>query len=592
MKNKLINSINNHFNYKAALFDLDGVIVDTVKYHYMAWKKIAAELGFEFTEAHNERLKGISRMQSLERLLEVGNISLGKAAKAALCEKKNKLYISYIVEINEKEILPGAKDCLLKMRAKGIKVALGSASKNADIILKNLRITKLFDTVVDGNIVEKAKPDPEVFLTGAKILGVNPGECIVFEDSEAGIIAAKAAGMYAVGIGSETVLKDADMVVQGLGNFDAWFLFNIMNGRERTKLAMENKIPDRVPVMCQLSFGHILLNTAIRPSDFVYNPQYFAEGLWETMKQYKFDGVMINQYFNISEDDRNSLRIEKRQDGDMCYFPNGDVVLCPNDDPPRYYHQQKFPEIEDVNLSEIRVDVEIPDWKTEAHRIIIKKAEGKYSVHGEVISPMDSIIEVLGVQNSLMGLVTEPGKVKELMEMNIQKILAYAKAQIEVGVDAMKISSPYVGSGFISKEHYMEFVLPFEKMLVSLIHAFKPDIPIYTHTCGKINDRLELMAETGIDGLECLDPKPIGDCDLSDAKARIGNKLFIKGNMDSVNVLLKATPESIERYVKKQIKDGANNGGYILSTACSVAPWVSPEIMKMLVPLAEKYGQY
>ncbi len=201
---------------KGAIFDLDGVIVDTAKYHYLAWKRLAEELGFEFTEEHNERLKGVSRMRSLEILLEVGGLTFSADEKARLAEKKNNWYVEYISRMDESELLEGARQYLEGQKEKGIKIALGSASKNAPRILDNLKITELFDVVIDGNKVSKAKPDPEVFLLGAKELGLAPSDCVVFEDAEAGIEAAKRAGMKTVGIGNRKILREADMVVRGL----------------------------------------------------------------------------------------------------------------------------------------------------------------------------------------------------------------------------------------------------------------------------------------------------------------------------------------------------------------------------------------
>lgn len=200
---------------KGCIFDLDGVIVDTAKYHYKAWKRIADELGFEFTEQHNERLKGVSRMRSLDILLEVGNINVDEETKLKLAEKKNNWYVEYISKMDKSEILPGVEDCIKSLKQKNIKTAIGSASKNTMLILKNLDIAHYFDAIIDGNKVTKAKPDPEVFLLGAKELGLNPENCVVFEDAEAGIQAAKAAGMMAVGIGSPSILKEADLVVSG-----------------------------------------------------------------------------------------------------------------------------------------------------------------------------------------------------------------------------------------------------------------------------------------------------------------------------------------------------------------------------------------
>jgi beta-phosphoglucomutase len=205
--------------YTAALFDLDGVIVDTAKYHYLAWRRLANELGFDFSQAQNERLKGVSRMRSLEILLEIGGLNFDEATRQSLAAKKNAWYVEYIKKMDESELLPGAREFIVRLRTRGVRIALGTASKNAPLILRNLKIENLFDAVIDGNKMSKAKPDPEVFLLGARELGVRPDQCVVFEDAEAGLQAAKAAGMYAVGIGRADVLKSADVVVAGLHAF-------------------------------------------------------------------------------------------------------------------------------------------------------------------------------------------------------------------------------------------------------------------------------------------------------------------------------------------------------------------------------------
>ncbi len=201
---------------RAAIFDLDGVIVDTAKYHYLAWKRLAQELGFDFTETDNERLKGVSRVRSLEILLEIGGLSFNDEAKAQMAAKKNSWYVEYITQMDASEILPGAAEYLRLVRGRGVKTALGSASKNAPLILERLGIAPLFDAVIDGNSVSKAKPDPEVFLRGAEALGIPPASCVVFEDAEAGVEAALRAGMGVVGIGKPAVLKAADVVIGGL----------------------------------------------------------------------------------------------------------------------------------------------------------------------------------------------------------------------------------------------------------------------------------------------------------------------------------------------------------------------------------------
>ncbi|WP_059050475.1 beta-phosphoglucomutase [Paenibacillus senegalimassiliensis] len=201
---------------QACLFDLDGVLVDTAKYHFLAWKRLAAELGFTFTEQDNEKLKGVSRMASLDILLKVGGIELNGTQKQELAERKNEWYVEYISQMDASEILPGALAFLQQCRENGLKTALGSASKNAPMILRNTGLTPYFDAIIDGTHTSQAKPDPEVFLLGARELGVNPENCVVFEDAEAGIEAAKRAGMRCVGIGTPETLGAAGLVIPSL----------------------------------------------------------------------------------------------------------------------------------------------------------------------------------------------------------------------------------------------------------------------------------------------------------------------------------------------------------------------------------------
>nr|WP_256760333.1 beta-phosphoglucomutase [Cohnella sp. WQ 127256] len=205
-------------NIKGALFDLDGVLVDTAKYHYLAWKRLAEQWGFEFTEADNERLKGVSRMRSLEIIIEIGGLTLSEEEKLRKAEEKNEWYLQYIHQMDHSELLPGAKEYLLQLKAKGVRIALGSASKNAVFILEKVGIADLFDAIIDGTKVSKAKPDPEVFEAGCRELGLKPSECVVFEDAEAGIKAAIAAGVYVIGIGNPAILSEANRVVGGLND--------------------------------------------------------------------------------------------------------------------------------------------------------------------------------------------------------------------------------------------------------------------------------------------------------------------------------------------------------------------------------------
>lgn len=213
----------------AFIFDLDGVIVDTAKYHYLAWRNLANTLGFDFTEAQNELLKGVSRVKSLEILLSIGKVNLSEEKKQVLLLQKNKEYLEYVNKMTSEEILPGVNDLLNFLEINDIKYALGSASKNAPLILGKVGLLNRFTAIVDGNDVSKAKPDPEVFLIGAKKLGINPENCVVVEDAIAGIEAANAAKMISIGIGDANVLNEADYVFKDMTAITPDFLKNLMN---------------------------------------------------------------------------------------------------------------------------------------------------------------------------------------------------------------------------------------------------------------------------------------------------------------------------------------------------------------------------
>lgn len=204
---------------KACIFDLDGVIVDTALYHYLAWKRLAKELGINLTEQDNERLKGVSRMQSLEIILSLGNISLEKTEKERLAHRKNGWFIDYIERMLPEEIFPGVRQLIQKLKFMGIRVALASSSKNAQTVIKRLQIDREFEVVIDGNMIVNTKPDPEIFLRVARMMEVNPSECLVFEDAEAGVEAALAAGMKCVGVGSAERLGKADKVIAKTEDF-------------------------------------------------------------------------------------------------------------------------------------------------------------------------------------------------------------------------------------------------------------------------------------------------------------------------------------------------------------------------------------
>jgi beta-phosphoglucomutase len=214
---------------KAFIFDLDGVIVDTAKYHYLAWKKIATELGIDFTHEHNELLKGVSRVRSLDIILGLGNVDASQEQKDQWLIQKNEEYLSYLVDMDQSEILPGVMTVLEFLKANHQPIALGSASKNARPILEKTGILSYFDAIVDGNDVSNAKPDPEVFLQAAQKLGISNENSIVFEDSVAGIQAANIAAMTSIGIGEAAILNEAKFNFQDFTYIDEAFLNSLIN---------------------------------------------------------------------------------------------------------------------------------------------------------------------------------------------------------------------------------------------------------------------------------------------------------------------------------------------------------------------------
>jgi beta-phosphoglucomutase len=220
---------------KGLIFDLDGVIVDTAIYHFQAWRRMANDLGFDISEEFDEKLKGVSRMESLEIILKHGGIEVSEERKLELAKQKNEDYLELVGDMTPNAILKGIPEffqqikefndkCLMfngkyssfSTKHSTLKIALGSVSKNAKMILEKIDLLKEFDVIIDGTKISKGKPDPEVFLKGAAELGFLPEECIVFEDAVAGVKAGKNAGMKVVGLGKPDILTEADVVFPSL----------------------------------------------------------------------------------------------------------------------------------------------------------------------------------------------------------------------------------------------------------------------------------------------------------------------------------------------------------------------------------------
>ena len=381
-------------------------------------------------------------------------------------------------------------------------------------------------------------------------------------------------------------------------------MLKTMTSKERMAKAMRVEQPDRVPVMCQMSIGHMLLQTGLSPVDFWLSKECFAEGLLRLRRQYDFDGILVSLHGHSPDWEKDIARIDHQETRDVVVWRDGRRTIFPFDDLPQPDLEAMAPppsisefDPEDVpqRLDFIPVSQGLefaidPDHKLDIFDVIQAEAGKSYSIHGEVTSPFDYFLNQFGFSGGFLALAEEPGKAKEVLERYTEGILRIALEQAARDVDAIKISSPYAGAGFISPRYYREFVLPYERRIARAVRD--RGIPAYTHTCGAINDRLEMIVEAGVAGIECLDPPPLGNVELSEAKARVGREIFIKGNIDPVHTLLFGTPEKVREDAISRIEVGKPGGGFILSTACSIAPHTAKDHIQGLVSLAEEWGRY
>ena len=382
---------------------------------------------------------------------------------------------------------------------------------------------------------------------------------------------------------------------------------------------MRHQIPDRVPVMCQLAIGHYFLNTEIPPHEIWFTSEGFAEALVQLQRRYRFDGILVNLPGRPADLLDQVARIEATADGELMTWHNGDTTLVPWDDNAQHQPADSstpvradFATIDPDDLDFIDglkgyvwntyhvpwLDgkatpgplAEVPDYFFRTIDLVRSKTEGAVSVHGEVFSPFTHYMELIGYEKALLSLLEDSGKALALLDRLTEASVTWAKAQAEHGVDAVLISSAFAGGPLLSPRMYKRFVVPFEKRVTDAVRA--TGVPVYTHTCGGIGDRLLLMVETGTEGIDTLDPPPLGNTELGAAKAEIGDQVFIKGNMNAVELLQATTEEQVIAHATDRIRTGMPGGGYILSTACSVAPRVEPWKLELFTPLAEAIGRY
>lgn len=368
--------------------------------------------------------------------------------------------------------------------------------------------------------------------------------------------------------------------------------------------AMTGEIPDRVPVMCQMSVGHMLIQSGARPADFWHDAPTFVEVLLALRGLYGFDGVLVSLHGH--RPDWRRLVLDRRQgpDGERVRWRGGGTTLFPADGLPVFVPdipaaKPDFHRLDPASLPDevayipvsqgLRFDLD-PEHLFDAVVAVVERAGSDLSVHGEVTSPLDYFLDLYGFEQAMVGCLEDPGRAKAVLARLTDGLALLAEGMAATGVDAIKISSPFAGAGFLSRAFYGEFVLPFESRLVRVIEG--RGVRAYLHTCGDIHDRLELMAGSGASGIECLDPPPLGRVDLADAKARVGGRIFIKGNIDPVHTLLAGDMERIRADAQRRIAAGKPGGRYILSTACSIAPHTPPENVALLHEAAEAWGAY
>jgi hypothetical protein len=393
-----------------------------------------------------------------------------------------------------------------------------------------------------------------------------------------------------------------------------------VNSRQRIAAAMRHEIPDRVGVMCQLAMGHFFLHGQAAPSEIWFDSPTFAATLEEFRRRYGFDGFLVNlpgrpenwrDYLASREPTGEGERLTwtsgletwvPPDDNAHTFAPGrqplrrADYQTVDVDDPATYrtpgyvWNTWHAPTLWDIPPeADLAQPASYPSWFTLA-LCNAREAAADASVHAEVFSPFTHLMELLGYDQALMALIDAPRTCCALLERFARIVLAQIQCYAPCNPDAVLISSAFAGAGFISRDMYRQFVLPCERQLADAIRA--AGLPSYVHTCGAIGDRLDLMAEAGTDGLDTLDPPPLGTVDLAEAKARFGERFFFKGNLDAVNEMLRADDETFEQAVRQRLEIGMPGGGYILSSACSVAPHVKPERLVRMVQLAEEFGRY
>ena len=393
-----------------------------------------------------------------------------------------------------------------------------------------------------------------------------------------------------------------------------------MTGRERIARTMRHAAPDRVPVMCQLSIGHYNLNAGYKPHQIWYDTEAFADACVKLARRYAFDGILVVLPGRPPDylDGVDSIR--EGDDGEWLTWRNGDRTFLPWDDMPHHHPagggpltrasiqtfdpDRHFDRLDDFTgylwnvLFHIQSVPGKPDGGLLRRGAVpaylfdafdrVKARAGDLSVHGSIYSPLTHYFELFGYEAALLALIEDPGRVHAALDHLTEGVIAWSLALLERGADALDHSSAFVAAPFLSRKLYQEFVVPYERRVNRAIRDAGGIV--YTHTCGRIADRLDLIAATDTLGIDTLDPPPLGNCDLARAKREFGDRLFFKGNINSVELLEYTTEEQVIAEAVRPLRIGAPGHGYILSTACSAAPRVEPWKLELLARVAEDYA--
>lgn len=376
-----------------------------------------------------------------------------------------------------------------------------------------------------------------------------------------------------------------------------------MNSRERMRVAMRKGIPDRVPAMCQLAFGHYALHSGEDPVAAWHDTETFARAQVALQRRYRFDGILVNMPGRDPDWRRQVASIEAAGAGQRVRWRDGGQTVFPGDDSPHALladgqrPRLPFEQLDPASLFYVEPHAQggmrclrsFPPWQAATLQRVRELTGGEVSVHAEVFSPFSQLMELGDHEGTLMALILEPKKVLAALDRLADGTAVLAGLYADAGCDALLISSAFVGAGFISRRHYATFELPFLQRIVSYTKARRPDLPVYVHTCGAIGDRLDLMEQAGIDGIDTLDPPPLGTVELGAAIERLGKRLFLKGNLDPIRDVLECSPAATRAAAEARLGVAGPGGAYILSTACSVPPHANPANILELTAAAEAW---